>query len=168
LAKQIAEELGLATELVETANIAGSLMNFGKVLVSQEILTKNTALTSEELKTVHESILTSVDILSIIGFDIPVIPTLKQVLERQDGSGPHALRGESILITARVVIAANAFVALVSHRAHRAGHEPQKALDILQKDCDRLYDKAVVEALQRFLEKGAGRLAWLMPKKLEK
>ena len=41
-------------------------MNFGKVLVPREILTKTTALTPEELQRVRDSILTSADILSII------------------------------------------------------------------------------------------------------
>jgi len=63
LARAIAEEMVLDEKLIETAEIAGSLMNFGKVLVPREILTKTTPLSAEELQRVRDSILTSADIL---------------------------------------------------------------------------------------------------------
>jgi len=162
LARVIAEELMLDEKQIDAAEIAGSLMNFGKVLVPREILTKTTPLTSDELQRVRESILTSADILSIIDFFGPVVPTLRQVLERFDGSGvPDGLKGDAILITARVVTVANAYVALVSPRAHRPSMEFKNALESMEKDADKAFDRRVVNALASYVENRPAKLDWL-------
>lgn len=162
LARAIAQEMGLESQLVDAAEIAGSLMNFGKVLVSRRILTKTSPLTSEELQRVRDSILTSADILEIIGFDGPVVPTLRQVLERVDGSGsPDGLKGDEILVTARIVAAANAYVAFVSPRAHRDGLPFDKALAAINGDAGKAFDPAVIDALDRFINNPSSKLGWL-------
>jgi HD-GYP domain-containing protein (c-di-GMP phosphodiesterase class II) len=163
LARAIANEMGLSAELVGAAEIAGSLMNFGKILVSRRILTKTTTLEPEELQRVRDSILTSADILAIIGFEGPVLPTLRQVLERFDGSGaPRGLKGEEILITARIVTAANSFVACVSPRAHRPGLSFGNAMQSLMAEADKMYDRRVLIALANYLENRPNKLDWLM------
>lgn len=162
LAHVIAEEMVLDSRDIETAEISGALMNFGKVLVPREILTKTTALTPEELQLVRDSILTSADILSIIDFSGPVVPTLKQVLERYDGSGaPQGLKGDQILVTARIVAVANTYVALVSPRAHRPSMGYNDAVQHMLKDADKLYDRRVVTALINYIENRANKLDWL-------
>ncbi len=154
--------MALGAKDIDAAEIAGSLMNFGKVLVPRHILTKVTPLTPEELQRVRESILTSADILSIIGFDGPVVPTLRQVLEHFDGTGvPEGLQGAAILTTAQIVAASNAFVALVSPRAHRDGLARQQALGRLHDDADKAYDHRVVAALENVVEGKMSKLAWL-------
>ncbi len=165
LAKAIAEEMGLDKIQVEAAEIAGSLMNFGKVLVSRRILTKTTPLTTEELQRVRESILVSADILAIIGFDGPVVPTLRQVLERYDGTGvPSGLRGEEILITARIVAACNAFVAFVSPRAHRDGLPFKEALSTMANDSGKAFDERVLIAMTHYIENRPNKIDWLKAK----
>lgn len=161
LSRLIAEEMLLSESEIDAAEIAGSLMNFGKVLVPREILTKATALTPEELQRVRDSILTSSDILSIIDFDGPVVPTLRQVMERYDGSGaPQGLQGDQILITARIVMVANAYVALASPRAHRPSLGLKEAMNNLMRDADRFYDRRVVVALGNCIENRRDMLDW--------
>jgi len=163
LSRVIAEEMGLEPVYIEAAEIAGSLMNFGKVLVSRRILTKTSALTPDELQRVRDSILTSSDILGIIGFEGPVVPTLRQVLERFDGTGaPDGLKGDEILMTARIVSAANAFVAFVSPRAHRDGLPFREALAMMMKDAGKAYDERVLIALNHYIENRPNKLDWLM------
>jgi PAS domain S-box-containing protein len=162
LSRALAEELVLNETDIETAEIAGSLMNFGKVLVPRQILTKTTALSAEELQRVRDSILTSADILAIIDFPTPIVPTLHQVLERVDGSGaPQGLKGDEILMTARIVTVANAFVALVSARAHRDGLELNEAVDRMKAEVNTAYDRRVVSALSNFVLNRARKLDWL-------
>lgn len=163
LSKAIATELGLEPQMIEAAEIAGSLMNFGKVLVSRRILTKTSALTPDELQRVRDSILTSADILAIIGFDGPVVPTLRQVLERYDGTGvPDGLKGEDILITARIVSAANAFVAFVSPRAHRDGLSFREALSVMAGDSGKAFDERVLVAMSHYIENKPNKIDWLV------
>src|ERR1700722_3320845 len=162
LSRLLAEEMLLDERSIEAAEVAGSLMNFGKVLVPREILTKNSALTPEELQRVRDSILTSADILSIIDFSGPVVATLKQVLERYDGSGaPLGLKSEQILITARIVAVANVYVALVSSRAHRPSMEFNEAVQVMMRDADKLYDRRVVTTLANYIQGGTSKFEWL-------
>lgn len=164
LSRVLAEEMVLGEQDIETAEIAGSLMNFGKVLVPRSILTKTSALTPEELRQVRESILTSADILSLIDFSGNVVPTLRQVLERYDGTGvPNRLKQDAILITARIVSVANAFVALVSPRAHRPSLDTDSAMQALMRDADRQYDRKVIDILAKCVKNKGRQLSWLIP-----
>ncbi|HUY67670.1 MAG TPA: HD domain-containing phosphohydrolase [Alphaproteobacteria bacterium] len=162
LARAIAEEMVLDEKQIDAAGIAGSLMNFGKVLVPREILTKTTPLTPDELQRVRDSILTSADILSIIDFTAPVVSTLRQVLERYDGTGvPNGLKGDAIFMAARIVAVANAYVALVSPRAHRPSLGLKPAVDTMMQDADKIYDRRVVTALANYIENSPVKLDWL-------
>jgi len=166
LSRAIAEQMVLSEKEIEASEIAGSLMNFGKVLVPREILTKTTALTADELQRVRDSILTSADILSIIDFVGPVVPTLKQVLERFDGTGaPLGLQGDKILATARIVTVANTYVALISPRAHRGGLGFKDAIENMMRDADKVFDRAVVMALSNYVQNSPNKLDWLTPSK---
>ncbi len=165
LARAIAEEMQLPQIDIEAAEIAGSLMNFGKVLVSRRILTKTSALTPDELQRVRDGILTSSEILGIIGFEGPVVPTLRQVLERFDGTGaPAGLKGDQILMTARIVSVSNAFVAFVSPRAHRESLPFRDALAVMAKEAGKAYDEKVLIALSHYIENRPNKLDWLKVK----
>lgn len=162
VARAIALQMKLSQEQMETAEIAGLLMNFGKVLVPRDILVKAGALTPDELKKVHESLLTSADILALIGFAQPVVPTLRQVLESYDGSGmPNGLQGEGIMITARIVTVSNAFVAMVSARAHRPSLSTVAALEALGTRSGKHFDPKVIEALTAYVAHDQHSLVWL-------
>jgi HD-GYP domain-containing protein (c-di-GMP phosphodiesterase class II) len=73
-----------------------------------------------------------------------------------DGSGAMKLKGDAILISARIVAAANALVGMVSPRAYRAPLSIDAALKILQTETDRRYDRKVVTALAHYVENQGG------------
>jgi HD-GYP domain-containing protein (c-di-GMP phosphodiesterase class II) len=161
VAKRIAEEMGLGAVEIETAETAGSLVNLGKILVPPELLTKTGALTDAERKLIADSMAAGSDLISRVEFEGPVADTLRQVHERWDGTGkPDGRAAEAILVSARVVAVANAFVALVSPRAWRAGVDFDNALDALQRDAGKAYDRRVVTALANIIENRGGRTAW--------
>ncbi len=161
VARAVAEEMGLDTVEVETAETAGSLMNFGKILVPKEVLTREGDLSDDEIRQVRDSILATAEFLEDIEFDGPVVETLRQVQEHWDGSGsPRGLAGEEILPTARVVAVANAFVALISPRAHRKRKDFDAAVEILLKGVGKKFDRRVVAALINRLDNKGGRAAW--------
>ncbi len=166
LARALAIEMKLSERDIEAAEIAGLLMNFGKVLISRSILTKTGTLSPDELQRVRDCILTSADILSRIDFDVPVVPTLRQVLEHYDGGGtPKGLRGDEILITAQIVAVANAFVACVSPRAHRPGSNFFTAMKNIIQESGKSYDPRVTTALEKVLSRDAAKFEWLSGKK---
>lgn len=160
LARAVAEEMGLAPVLAETAEIAGNLMNFGKILVPPELLTKAGELSQSEISLIRSSIQTTAEIIAGIEFDGPVVETLRQMQEHWDGTGPRGLRGEEILPTARIVAVANAFVAMASPRAYRSGGDIDKAVTELLAKVGSRFDRGVVAALIAYLDNRGGRARW--------
>jgi PAS domain S-box-containing protein len=161
VAQAIARELEADRTTSEAASIAGQLMNLGKILVPESVLTKREKLADSELRLVRESLTAGVDLLEGVEFDGPVVPTLRQLQARWDGSGvPAGLAGEAILLPARIVAVANAFVGMVSARAWRAGVPIATAIEQLQADHGRAFDPRVVLALANHVANHGGAAAW--------
>jgi len=161
IARAIAEEMDLSPELRQTAEIAGNLMNLGKILVREDVLIRETPLQPDELRAVHRGLEATADLLRGVEFDGPVVETLRQARERVDGAGaPGGLKGDEILITARIVAVANAFTGMVSRRAHRDAIALDKAIETLMDEAGRAFDRAVVSALVSYLDNHGGRAAW--------
>jgi PAS domain S-box-containing protein len=161
LARAIAGEMDLDPVIVRTAEIAGSVMSLGKMLVPAEVLTRSGSLTADEIQKVRDSLQATADLLADIEFDGPVVDTLRQLQERWDGTGvPRGLKGEEILLPARIVAVANAFVAMTSPRAWRAGSSVDEAIDQLMAGVGASFDRRVVAALVNYFDNRGGRAAW--------
>lgn len=156
LARATAEAMGLAPTLVETTETAARLMNLGKVDVPVELLTRDGKLNDAERDAIRSSLTASAELLKGVAFRGPVCETLLQAQELVDGSGAMKLKGDAILISARIVAAANALVGMVSPRAYRAPLSIDAALKILQTETDRRYDRKVVTALAHYVENQGG------------
>ncbi|MDD4615828.1 MAG: hypothetical protein PHW76_01745 [Alphaproteobacteria bacterium] len=159
VAKSVAANLGLDRLLIESAETAGNLMNIGKILVPSEVLTKRGALTEDEMKWIQQSLKSSVRLIEKIEFDGPVVDTLRQARERWDGAGPLGLKGEEILITARIIAVANAFVGMISLRAWREALSIDEAIKNLLAQIETQFDRRVVVALADYVENKQGREA---------
>jgi len=162
VAATLASELGWTEDDIESITIAGQLVNLGKIFVPIDILTKQTPLTDDEFKLVRGSMYKGAELVAGLDFKGPVAAILGQMYENWDGSGnPNGLAGESIEAGARILAIANAFVGMVSARAHRDGLGFDKAADILQGDAGKKYERRTVAALQSVLENRGGRERWM-------
>lgn len=157
ISRKVAEQMDVEPQLVETAETAGMLMNIGKMVVPTEWLTKSGALNDKERAAIRDSLLESATMLEGVEFDGPVAETLRQTLENWDGSGPQKLKGDEILVTARIVAVANAFVGMVSPRSYRKAMSVDKALDVLMKSIEKEFDRKVVIALANYIDNHGGR-----------
>ena len=161
VARAIAGEMLMQPVEIETAEIAASLMNLGKMAVPSEILTKSSGLKDEEIKLIRDSILAAADLLEGVEFDGPVVRTLRQLQENWDGSGePLGLREDQILPTAQVVAVANAFVGMVSARAYRPGLDFDTAARNLIDQAGKRFGRRPVAALINILDNRNGRQRW--------
>jgi len=160
VAKAVAEEMGTDDVSAKTVDIAGSLMNLGKIFIPPELLTKTGDLTPEERQTLVSSYLVSVDLLKDVTFEGPVVDTIRDMGETWDGKGPLGKEGENILETARILAVANAFVGMVSARAYRDAMTFEKVSDILLSDTGSKFDRKPVSALINFLENRDGKEKW--------
>lgn len=158
IARAIANEMGLEPREVETAEIAGNLLNLGKILIGRELLTRSGQLSEAERQEVRNSLQAGADLLQGIEFDGPVVETLRQAQAYWDGTGqPAGLAGESILVTARIIAVANAFTGMVSPRAHRAALPVDDAVAELMRQAGTQFDRRVVVAFVNWLDNHGGR-----------
>jgi HD-GYP domain-containing protein (c-di-GMP phosphodiesterase class II) len=160
VAREVAQEMGLDELQGKTVDVAGNLMNLGKIFIPEEVLTKVDDLTAEERAMMGKAYLTTVDLLEGVEFEGPVVETIRQFGETWDGRGPLGLKGEEIILSARILAVANAFVGMASTRAYRKAMPFQKAADILLGDAGTRYDRRPVSALLNFLENRDGTTRW--------
>jgi PAS domain S-box-containing protein len=161
VARGIGEEMGLDPITVGCAGTAGSLMNLGKILVSPDLLSRADDLQAFELRMIRESVAASADLLADVEFDGPVVEVLRQVRERWDGAGePNGRGADDILVAARVVAVANAFVAMISPRAWRPGMSVDQAIERLLAEVGGAFDRRVVAALINRVDNRGGRGVW--------
>ncbi|MCR4377115.1 MAG: PAS domain-containing protein [Rhodospirillales bacterium] len=160
VAKAIAQEMGCDEVTAKTVDIAGSLMNLGKIFIPPDLLIKTGNLTPEERQTLMSSYLVSVDLLKDVTFEGPVVDTIRDMGETWDGNGPLGKTGDAIMDTARILAVANAFVGMVSARAYRDAMSFEKVSDILLSDTGTKFDRKPVSALVNFLENREGKVKW--------
>jgi PAS domain S-box-containing protein len=161
LAGEIATEMGLSSVQIATAQTAGQLLNLGKILIDPALLTKGADLSEDERQQIRRAMLASGDLLQGVEFDGPVSETLRQSLTRWDGTGvPVGLKGEDILPSARVVTVANAFVGMLSARAHRSALSVDDAINACMRDVGKAFDRRAVAALVNYMDNRGGRAEW--------
>ncbi len=157
----IADEMGEPEEMHRTVDIAGNLMNLGKILVPPEVLTKTGRLSDEEAELIRSSLLATADIVDAVDFNLPVGDTLRHLQERWDGAGyPDGLREQDISMGARIIAVANAFVGMVSPRAYRGALPFDEVSTILMGDSGTRYDPRPVAALINIINNRGGRDTW--------
>ena len=155
LAATIGGELGLPHERIFALHLAGVVHDLGKISLPAEILTKPGRLNEIEYTLVKQHPQAGYDILKEVEFPWPLAQFVLQHHERMDGSGyPNGLKGDDILLEARILAVADVVEAMSSHRPYRAGLGVVTALAEIEKNRGRLYDPAVVDAtLRLFREK---------------
>jgi len=156
LARAIAEEMKLPPRQIDGIFRAASIHDIGKLSIPAEILTKPTALTNTEFSLMKEHPQKGYDILKDVESDWPLAEIVWQHHERMDGSGyPRGLKGDEILIEARILAVADVVEAMASHRPYRPSLGIEAALDEIAKNRGTLYDSDVVDiCLKLFQEKG--------------
>lgn len=130
------------------------LHDIGKLAVPDHILNKPGGLTPAELEKtkIHSEV--GASILEKVGFDYPVVPTVRFHHERWDGLGyPHGLKGEEIPLTARILSVADAFDTLRGARPYRPALPREKARQIIQSEAGTRFDPSIVSLLIRNLGK---------------
>lgn len=150
LAVAIGRELGLDGKRQHILRIAGLLHDIGAVRIPAALLGKPHPLTEQEMALVKTHPSGGKELLASIDFNAPVAGIVEQHHERLDGSGyPHGLKGEAILLEARILAVADVVEAMCSRRAERSALGIDAALEELEGNAGRLYDAAVVTACTR-------------------
>lgn len=156
LATAVGKELGLPDDQIDGLHVAGSIIDVGKVGVPTEILTRPGALVDVEFDLVKVHAQAGYDILRAIDFPWPVATMVLQHHERLDGSGyPQGLKGDEILLGAKILAIADVVESMASHRPHRAALGVDAALDEITAHRGTLYDPPAVDACVRLFKEKA-------------
>jgi HD-GYP domain-containing protein (c-di-GMP phosphodiesterase class II) len=152
LALSIGEKLNLCEEDLNALRIGALLKNIGKLAVPDHILNKPGRLTPAEMEKTKIHPLVGASILEKVGFDFPVVPTVKYHHEMWDGSGyPEGLKGESIPLTARILSVADAYDTLRGVRSYRPAVSRDEARKFLLYGVGTQFDPMVVDVFLRNL-----------------
>jgi PAS domain S-box-containing protein len=155
LACAIATEMGLSQEKIEGIRMAGSIHDIGKLSIPAEILTKPTKLTDLEFSLIKVHSQTGYDMLKDVESPWPLAQIVYQHHERMNGSGyPQNIKGDEIILEARIMAVADVVEAMASNRPYRASLGIDVALEEIKKNKGILYDEYVADAcLKLFTEK---------------
>ena len=156
IAAAIGAELGWDERRREGLRVAGYLHDVGQITVPAEVLAKPGELSPIAYQLVQGHAQAGYDVLKGVKFPWPVAEVALQHHERMDGSGyPQCLKGDEILLEARVMAVADVIEAMASHRPYRAALGLARALEEITRGRAPRYDGAVVDAcLRLFQEKG--------------
>jgi len=156
LSRAIATEMGLDSNRTDGIRMAGVIHDLGKMAIPAEILSKPSRLSAIEYKLIKTHPQAGYDILKDVEFPWPIAQVILQHHERLDGSGyPAGLKGDEILMEARIIAVADVVEAITSFRPYRQALGIEKALGEITQNKGIFYDPAVVDAcLRLFSEKG--------------
>ncbi|MBU1399358.1 MAG: HD domain-containing phosphohydrolase [Pseudomonadota bacterium] len=156
LAMMIAGEMNLSPDQTEGIKMAAEIHDIGKLSVPAEILSKPSKLSDIEFQLIKIHPDAGYKIIKDIEFSWPIAEIIVQHHERIDGSGyPKGLKGEEILLDARILAVADVVEAIASHRPYRPAYGIDIAIEEISKNKGILYDTDVVDAcLKLFNEKG--------------
>lgn len=147
LACAVAEEMGLDKERIDGIRLAGCIHDIGKLSIPAEILSKPTKLTNLEFSLIKEHPRSGYEMLKHVESPWPLADIVHQHHERINGSGyPGQLKGDEIILEARIMAVADVVEAMASHRPYRASLGVEAALEEIRKNKGIIFDSAVVDA----------------------
>ncbi len=151
----IAEEMHMPVEQIEMIREACELHDLGKIGVEDNILSKPSQLNEKEWENIKRHPLVGAQILEPLTFLDSVIDLIRQHHERYDGKGyPAGIKGEDILLGARIINLVDAYEAMRSARSYRK--EPlskEAAISEIKKNSGTQFDPKVVDAFLRVVDK---------------
>lgn len=129
----LARFLALPARTVELLGLVGLMQDVGKVNLPAELLSKQDALTSEELDLVQSHVASSMEIL--VGqpaFPPEALNIVGSHHERFDGSGyPRRIQGEKLSLSAELAGLIDSYCAMLRQRSYRSAVSSQQALENL-------------------------------------
>ncbi len=149
----LANKSMLNREKVKSIGTVGLLHDFGKMLISNDILNKPGILTDKEFEEVKNHPINGYNILKS---DVTIPSTVKVGVlmhhERVDGAGyPLGLAGDNIHYSAKICGLCDVYDAMTSDRVYKKAIPPSKALDFLSDNADSMFGREYVDNLLKLI-----------------
>jgi putative nucleotidyltransferase with HDIG domain len=148
----IAQAMNLPLRDIEEIKIGAILHDVGKIGISEEILGKQSKLTAEEFEIMKKHPIHSARIVAPLHLPKNCLQVIKYHHERPDGKGyPYGLVDEEIYIGAKIVMVADTFDAITSHRPYREGKPKEVAIEEILRYSGSQFDPQVAETFINIL-----------------
>jgi diguanylate cyclase (GGDEF)-like protein len=152
LAAEVGESLSLDAAQIGRLRTAALLHDIGKVGVPDEILHKPGPLDEREWEVMRQHPVIGERIIRAIPGMGAIARAVRHEHERWDGDGyPDGLSGDQIPIEARIVLACDAYHAMVTDRPYREAMSHPAAMAELTANAGTQFDPEVIEALVELL-----------------
>ncbi|MDQ3728111.1 MAG: diguanylate cyclase [Actinomycetota bacterium] len=148
LTERVAQALGMDEEDIKDVLAAALLHDIGKVGIPDEVLHKNGPLDAREWEIMHQHPVIGERIMRAIPGMGSIARVVRHEHERWDGGGyPDGLAGEAIPLSARIILACDAYHAMVSDRPYRKAMSHHDAMAELTANAGTQFDPEIVQAL---------------------
>lgn len=152
LAVALGREAGLDGEHQHALRVAALLHDVGNVTIPPSLLAKPAKFTEIETALMRTHVEEGRKLLADVHFGAPIAEIVYEHHERSDGSGyPRGLKGEEILIEARILAIADVVEAMCAARPHRAARGMDAAVDEINRGAGVLYDLHLATAFTRLV-----------------
>ncbi len=155
LAAAIAKEMGLSSDRVYGLRLGATIHDIGKIYIPAEILNRPGKLSDHEFGLIKTHAQVGYDIIKHVDFPWPVARMVRHHHERMDGSGyPDGLKGEDIILEARILAVADVVEAITAHRPYRPALGIEAGIGELTKGRGTVFDAQAVDACVKVLREG--------------
>lgn len=146
----LAREMQLTDDQVLQIEYAAALHDIGKIGVTDGILFKDSALEDHEWVEMRRHSELGYKILNGVDFLRDSAEIVYSHHEHYDGNGyPRGLRGDEIVLGARVFAVVDAYDAMTSRRPYREAMSQEDAFEEIMRHSGHQFDPATVEAFIR-------------------
>jgi len=153
LATAIAREMQLSEEHIQGIHLASIIHDLGKIHIPAEILSKPGKLNKIEFMLIQTHPEEGYNILKDVKFPWPIADIILQHHEKIDGTGyPQGLKGDEILLEAKIICVADVVEAMSSHRPYRASLGIEPALEEIRRGRGSAYDPLVVDTCLKLFD----------------
>ena len=153
LREQMGKYLGLPPKEIHKLKIAGAMHDIGKIAVDEKVLYKKGKLTRREWIQVKSHAEAGYRILNSSQAFSAIAPTVLQHHEKWDGTGyPKGLKGEEILLSARVIAIVEAYDALTAFKTYRKQLSKDEAFEEIIRCSGTQFDPEIVKVFVKFFK----------------
>lgn len=154
LAVAIGKKIGLNKDRIEGLRLGALIHDIGKIYVPGEILNRPGKINKPEFDLIKLHSEIGREIISGIDFPWDIEKMIAQHHERLDGSGyPNGLKGDEIIVEARIIAVSDVVEAISSHRPYRPALGIGTALEEIKEGRGIKYDPEVVDFCVELFER---------------
>lgn len=153
LSEQIARAIGMSEKDIQNIRDAAVLHDVGKIAIEDRILLKEGKLSDEEMAVMRTHAEVGEKIIAPLHAFEDLRKIVRQHQERYDGSGyPDGLKGEEILLGARILAVADVYDSMATDRPYRQAFTHEETIRQIIEGSGKEFDPEVVKVFLKVVE----------------